>query len=49
MSMGSRPGDTAYQGTYTVHTGTDIFTVFNDTVITTAQGISYSITRQNGK
>ena len=44
--MGSNPGNTAYAQTYTVHTGTDIYAVFNDTVITTSQGISYSITRQ---
>jgi len=43
---GSNPGNTAYAQTYTVHTGTDIYAVFNDTVITTSQGISYSITRQ---
>lgn len=37
---------TAYAQTYTVHTGTDIYAVFDDMVLTTSQGISYSITRQ---
>ena len=43
---GSQPGQTAYSESYSVHTGTDIYAVFNDTIITTSQGISYSITRQ---
>jgi len=34
------------QGTYSVFTGTDIYTVFSDSIISTMQGISYSITRQ---
>jgi len=33
------------QGTYSVFTGTDIYTVFSDSIISTMQGISYSITR----
>lgn len=36
----------SYTQTYSVHTGTDIFSVFNDSIISTIQGISYSITRQ---
>lgn len=38
--------NTAYAKTYTVQTGTDIYAVFDDMVLTTSQGISYSITRQ---
>jgi len=45
--MGSTPQSmTELQGTYSVFTGTDIFTVFQDQLISTMQGISYSITRQ---
>lgn len=33
-------------GTHTVFTGTDIYTVFADMIISTLQGMSYSITRQ---
>lgn len=33
------------QGTYSVFTGTDIYTVFKDQLISTMQGLSYSITR----
>ena len=34
------------QGTFSVFTGTDIYTVFMDQIISNMQGISYSITRQ---
>lgn len=34
------------EGLYSVLTGTDIYTVFGDVLMTTLQGISYSITRQ---
>jgi len=44
--MGSGLGTSSYTETYSVHTGTDIFSVFNDSIISTIQGISYSITRQ---
>jgi len=44
--MGSGIDTSSYTKTYSVHTGTDIFAVFNDSIITTMQGISYSITRQ---
>lgn len=37
---------TELQGTYSVFTGTDIYTVFSDQLISTMQGLSYSITRQ---
>lgn len=37
---------TDLQGTYSVFTGTDIYTVFADMLVSTMQGISYSITRQ---
>lgn len=43
---GPTPENTTYAQTFTVHTGTDIYAVFNDLVVTTSQGISYSITRQ---
>lgn len=39
-------GTAAGQGTYSVFTGTDIYTVFQDMIISTMQGMSYSITRQ---
>ena len=42
---GSNLDSCVFTATYSVHTGTDIFAVFNDTVVTTMQGISYSITR----
>jgi len=38
--------DYDYTGTYTVSTGTDIYVVFGEKIMTTAQGVSYSITRQ---
>jgi len=44
--MGSTLPTENLQGTYSVFTGTDIYTVFADTIISTIQGISYSITRQ---
>ena len=45
--MGSKFSSmTELQGTYSVFTGTDIYTVFQDQIISTMQGISYSITRQ---
>ena len=44
--MGSGLGTSSYTETYSVHTGTDIFSVFNDSIISTIQGISYSIARQ---
>lgn len=44
--MGSSLPTGNLQGTYSVFTGTDIYTVFADTIISTIQGISYSITRQ---
>lgn len=37
---------TDYQGTYSVSTGTDIYAVFNNIIMSTAQGVSYSVTRQ---
>ncbi len=43
---GSQIPQEQQQGTYSVFTGTDIYTVFADTIISTIQGISYSITRQ---
>jgi len=43
--MGS-PMATGY-GTHTVFTGTDIYTVFSDMIISTLQGMSYSITRHD--
>ena len=36
----------SFTKTYSVHTGTDIFAVFKATVLTTIQGLSYSVTRQ---
>lgn len=44
--MGSTLNSQALSGTYSVFTGTDIYTVFCATVISTMQGLSYSITRQ---
>jgi hypothetical protein len=44
--MGSTLPSQELSGTYSVFTGTDIYTVFQDMVISTLQGISYSITRQ---
>ena len=44
--MGSTLPTGNLQGTYSVFTGTDIYTVFSDTIISTIQGLSYSITRQ---
>ena len=47
--MGSQVNSSAMtelQGTYSVFTGTDIYTVFQDQLISTMQGLSYSITRQ---
>lgn len=45
--MGSRFDNmTELQGTYSVFTGTDIYTMFQDQILSTMQGLSYSITRQ---
>jgi len=44
--MGSTLPSSQTQGAYTVFTGTDIFSVFEDMIVSTLQGISYSITRQ---
>ncbi len=46
MAEYSGPSTMTYGSTYTVHTGTDIYAIFNDFVVTTMQGISHSITRQ---
>ncbi len=37
---------TELQGTYSVFTGTDIYTMFQEQILSTMQGLSYSITRQ---
>ena len=44
--MGSDLNTSQMSATYSVFTGTDIYTVFQDTIISTLQGLSYSITRQ---
>jgi hypothetical protein len=45
--MASTVGNqSTFQKTHTVHTGTDIFALFNDLPVSTIQGISYSVTRQ---
>jgi len=44
--MGSTLPSQEMAGTYSVFTGTDIYTVFEDLIISSLQGISYSITRQ---
>ena len=43
---GSNLSNQSYAANYTSFTGTDIMVVFQGFVVTTAQGISYSITRQ---
>jgi hypothetical protein len=43
---GATLNNAALSRTYTTFTGTDIYLVFQNVVIATAQGISYSITRQ---